>query len=453
MVDTGQIGKSVKAKRILKEELRREFEKRFDLREGLVLVGIGCNNKIRSSKEIQLMAFREYYNNHKTSTIGIATFLLFILLVVIVCFFPYWFTREGNPDLCFIGKGEIGDTIGGIMGPFVAIIAAFLTFIAFLIQYDANELQKKELERQKKIRQREEFEVKLYKMLDEHKDNLNHIVAGELRGRDAIPELLGELAYIYSCVHFVLNSLHKNKKFQHTQGDLGKVLQYLESLYEEPQTAIMNHLLLSYNLFFYGRPYHTVENMQAGKVLLENEVYSRLKSMKYVKSSNGFTIFINDENNALSMLPSQYEASFPMMKGHNDQLGVYFRQLYQTMMFIANADSTIFTEDDKYAYAKLLRSNMSDTEQVLLYYNSLSEMGEKWNKRTGDVINRREDMGLIARFRLIKNIPANFLFFGKSPMKNYSEEKKYWKDKEGKNFFEHSTFLLNGNSVIAGRTA
>jgi hypothetical protein len=48
-----------------------------------------------------------------------------MLLVVLVCFFPYWFTREGDPDLCFKGTGEIGDTIGGIMGPFVAIIAAF----------------------------------------------------------------------------------------------------------------------------------------------------------------------------------------------------------------------------------------------------------------------------------------------------------------------------------------
>ena len=212
------------------------------------------------------MALREYYNNHKTSTIGIATFLLFMLLVVLVCFFPYWFTRDGDPDLCFKGTGEIGDTIGGIMGPFVAIIAAFLTFIAFLIQYDANELQKKELERQKKIRQREEFEVKLYKMLDE---------AGELRGRDAIPELLGELAYIYSCVHFLLNNLHKNKKFQQIQGDQSKVIKYLDSLYEDPKSAIMSHLLISYNIFFYGRPYQTIENMHAGKILLEDEVYSR----------------------------------------------------------------------------------------------------------------------------------------------------------------------------------
>lgn len=39
----------------------------------------------------------------------------------------------------FTETGEIGDTIGGIMGPFVAIGAAFLTFMAFWVQKEANE--------------------------------------------------------------------------------------------------------------------------------------------------------------------------------------------------------------------------------------------------------------------------------------------------------------------------
>ena len=395
----------------------------------------------------------EFYKKHKTATIGWGTFLLFLILVGIVCFFPYWFTRGGDPDLCFLGKGEIGDTIGGIMGPFVAIIAAFLTFIAFLIQYDANELQKGELERQKKIRQREEFEVKLYKMLDDYKANVNQLAAGDLRGREAIPELLGELSFIYSCVHVVFNDIYSKKNFLYINSEQEKALKYLEDLYRNPKEILKSQLLLAYYLFFYGRPYHTVENMQAGKVQLENEVYKRLKQLTYIQEELGFTDYLYNENKSTSTLPSQYVGSFRIMKGHNDQLGVYFRQMFQTVTFIADADKSIFSEEDKYAYAKLLRSNMSDTEQVLLYYNSLSEMGEKWNKRPGNGKDGREGMGLIARFRLIKNIPANFLFFGKSPMSSYSEEKKYWKDKEGKNFFEHSTFLLNINSVIAGITA
>ncbi len=395
----------------------------------------------------------DFFRKHKTKTIGWGFFILFLILVGVICCFPYWFTREGDPEMCFIGKGEIGDTIGGIMGPFVAIIAAFLTFIAFLIQYDANELQKGELEKQKKIRQREEFEMKLYKMLDDHKENVNQLVAGDLHGRDAIPELLGELSYIYSCVHIVFNVIYKDRKTQFGNGKNDKGLQYLENLYSDPREALKSQLLLSYYMFFYGRPYQTVENMEAGKMAIENEVYNRLKKISYMASKKGFVDYIYDSYSLFSILPSQYSASFQMMKGHNDQLGVYFRQLYQTVAYIAKADSTIFTEDDKYAYAKLLRSNMSDTEQVLLFYNSLSEMGEKWNKSLDETKDGREGMGLIARFRLIKNIPANFLFFGKSPMGSYSEEKKYWKEKEGKDFFEHSTFLLKGNSIIDGKTA
>jgi hypothetical protein len=48
-------------------------------------------------------------------------------------------------------------------------------------------------------------------------------------------------------------------------------------------------------------------------------------------------------------------------------------------------------------------------------------MGEKWNRRPDNAKEGCEGMGLIARFRLIKNIPANFLFFGKSPMSSYDQ--------------------------------
>ena len=54
------------------------------------------------------------------------SFVGFILLVALVCLLPSIITGKVEPD--FSGKGQIGDTIGGIMGPFVAIIAAWLIF-------------------------------------------------------------------------------------------------------------------------------------------------------------------------------------------------------------------------------------------------------------------------------------------------------------------------------------
>ena len=50
----------------------------------------------------------------------------FVCVVVVICFFPMLFVKPGVLDLT--ETGQIGDTIGGIMGPFIAIAAAGLTF-------------------------------------------------------------------------------------------------------------------------------------------------------------------------------------------------------------------------------------------------------------------------------------------------------------------------------------
>lgn len=66
--------------------------------------------------------------------------LAFVVVIVIICFFPYVFTSIDFLD--FRKTGQIGDTIGGIMGPFVAIAASILTFLAFWVQFKANTIQR-----------------------------------------------------------------------------------------------------------------------------------------------------------------------------------------------------------------------------------------------------------------------------------------------------------------------
>ena len=60
-------------------------------------------------------------------------------IVVIFAFgAPYIFTRKGIID--FTETGQIGDTIGGTMGPFIAIAGVIVTFLAFLMQKKANDI-------------------------------------------------------------------------------------------------------------------------------------------------------------------------------------------------------------------------------------------------------------------------------------------------------------------------
>ena len=59
-------------------------------------------------------------------------FICFLLLVFVICCMP-WILATNSWFIDFTDTGQIGDTIGGIMGPFVAIAAAGLTFVAFWV--------------------------------------------------------------------------------------------------------------------------------------------------------------------------------------------------------------------------------------------------------------------------------------------------------------------------------
>ena len=64
--------------------------------------------------------------------------------------------------------GTIGDAVGGILNPVIAIGAALLTFLAFYIQYQAN----RQVQEQFKVQQ---FESQFYEMLRLHKENVNSL--------------------------------------------------------------------------------------------------------------------------------------------------------------------------------------------------------------------------------------------------------------------------------------
>lgn len=45
--------------------------------------------------------------------------------------------------------GFIGDTLGGTLGPIIGIVGAILTFCAFYIRYEANQLQRLDLSKER----------------------------------------------------------------------------------------------------------------------------------------------------------------------------------------------------------------------------------------------------------------------------------------------------------------
>ena len=104
-------------------------------------------------------------NKNSTFDKEFKTYLLwFFVGAVVVCGLPWLFTRCWLMD--FSDTGQIGDTIGGIMGPFIAIAAAGLTFIAFWVQYKANIQQRHDIAI-------ERFDSNLFEMIHIQQEIIN----------------------------------------------------------------------------------------------------------------------------------------------------------------------------------------------------------------------------------------------------------------------------------------
>lgn len=101
---------------------------------------------------------------------------------------------------------------------------------------------------------------------------------------------------------------------------------------------------------------------------------------------------------------------FKFYGGHQHKLGHYYRHLFQTVHYINNQQ--ILTYAEKYDYIKTLRAQLSTPEQYLLFFNSISTMGRKWELRESLSQEKAIDYNklLITKYNLVKNIPQlNFV--------------------------------------------
>lgn len=98
-----------------------------------------------------------------------------IILALFAFFSPLIFTRPGIVD--FSSTGEIGDTIGGIMNPFVGMASIIVMFLAFYMQFKANKMMQSQFERN-------QFENQFFEMLKTHKENSNIMSASHYESEE-----------------------------------------------------------------------------------------------------------------------------------------------------------------------------------------------------------------------------------------------------------------------------
>lgn len=314
------------------------------------------------------------------------------------------------------------------MGPFVAILAALLTFVAFWVQYEANIKQREDIAT-------ERMEAKYYKMLDIYTEMTKSLTVHGIRGKEAFAELVGEFTYTYYTLDFIFSAVISKPDYLKNKSDaLRTVVDYFNSETKKKDAFLTN---LAYNLFFYGKHY-TIVDLEHGEITAIGEEIKRIAfSHNYQNGTKPYSDYVKSEDFRVKGLMSSYNSV--LYEGHSDILGHYFRHLFQMVKYVASMNDDLVDETGKYAYVKLLRSQMSDYEQILLYFNSLSGQGRAWNTKHGERFP--EDAGYISRFRMIKNIPPNFPMFGILPYDVYKEDEVKW-NKLGKSFYEHKALPI-----------
>ncbi|MCU0447318.1 MAG: hypothetical protein MUE85_20675 [Microscillaceae bacterium] len=137
----------------------------------------------------------------------IGTFLTFFMPFVMASFHFY---NLSAPN-------EVGDAFGGVANPISSLIGVFLTFLAFYVQYRANERQTNELEKQKRLAE--------FRAIQESILNLKNDIQLMRYTKSKVTYSHSEAIW-----HFVMDHIIENANTETTQFDMPKQ-QYFQIAY------------------------------------------------------------------------------------------------------------------------------------------------------------------------------------------------------------------------------
>jgi len=317
---------------------------------------------------------------------------IFVFLSLAVIFLPLMVTHWSWANLGVFKSNEIGDTIGGIMGPAVGLIGATLTFLAFWTQYDANLSQRRQIDIQDRRARLDAFESKFYTMLSIHRDNVDSMDINDVEGGKVFLHLMDELRFIYWTIRFFYREIFLKATPKSLLTD--------EEIYQ-----------VAYLSFFFGvGEKSTPLVIDLGGIHLEGfikDVHSYIKEMREDNDKKKLQAYTVKTDNNLTL---EWKRVHTLAVGHLRRLSHYIRHLFQTVKFVDDQSDELLPPYAKYDYITNLRAQLSTYEQLLLYYNALSVLGEPWL-----TIEKNKTESYLVKYCMIKSIPINSANFYLKP--------------------------------------
>lgn len=343
----------------------------------------GIKNKILKLKIIQSLL--KYWKYLKYGVIALSIFLLAWSLSCI----PRYFINSSKPikdDYAL--TGTIGDTYGGLLGPPIAFIAAILTFAAFWVQYKANQQQRADIDSQSHNWLYERCESRFFELLKLHKENVADMQVGDFIGRKCFGVLFEEFRLIFEII------LDLQVEISRT----------------EPEYDGIDTLNVAYHCFFHGVNNHGAKAFMDDFKGIYRTFYERpdgiFETLEPSKTGRTWVVEKNRIQTMINEWHDKYHHS--PFGGHADMLGHYYRHMYQTVNYVINNDE-ILKPHEKFEFIRTFRAQLTNSEQLMLYYNGATWYPDEWRK-------------IFTTYRFIKNIPLELCELGLNPFVIYEEE-------------------------------
>lgn len=304
-----------------------------------------------------------------------------------------------------------------VWAQFGSIFGAILLVMTIIYQIHSFRKQKEQSEKHFQINL---LQTRFYEQVKYHRENVSEMMhklpsskfGNTVNGRKVFVEIEKQFTGLFFDVRKLAGKtglttgLDFNKQIQYAETNQ-RLSDYYETINQVKKDSLSKYIRkqmfvnLSYQIIFFG-----FTSISKGTLTKQcdkwnsgfiKELFKDLsvRPAKYEKIAYGYWANDKTKGKLKSMFFTKYYG------GHQSRLGHYFRHLFQTIRLID--ESEIITYEEKCKYVKTLRAQMTTQEQSLLFFDSLSTLGQNWEHQNGHFF--------VTKYNLIKNIPEQIYDF------------------------------------------
>lgn len=352
--------------------------------------------------------------------------------IILACFVYNFFTSFSAAEKGFFGV--LGDFVGGFIGTLFSATGIFLLYLT--------------LKEQRENFEKERLENNFFEMIKFHKENVSELEFTYHENNENNSKVKAVRRKVFKVIFSHFDSLWMELDFLFKNATEKEIYHEIELEKIKKNNTINERTIdlkqiaridIVYLIIFFGLSKSDRKTIQSLTFQIYNEAFinkildfASLKPKRnsqywvrwkrinditdetlkekviidFFKTRNDTYVFNRDTflyfNNQLNS--SYYDDIYDKYYGgHQFRLGHYYRHLFQNLKYIN--DQLYFDYNEKYAYIKLLRVQLSNYEQIMLFLNSLSQIGRQLEISQYEVNDQ-----LITKYNLITNIPNKTLF-------------------------------------------